>query len=215
MWGPLIYTYFSSLFLVESLSQANVIAALGRGWMSERAYVCDREKVWDSPPPHCQQSPLPSSSLPSHHLSPWADRGLISQLSTHFLRLSPSRSHTLLLLLPSVPFSISLPPSIILGSPSLTFMPSISFIALLHFTSSLSGFLSVLLFLCVTLTIPCSSFFSGSISVFHSFLLPPALLQKLSSLFSSPPLSHFDVQKYTMPLPNPHCLFLPSLFPCF
>lgn len=101
-----------------------------------------------SSPSLTAESSLPSSSLPSYRLSPWADRGLISQLSTHFLRLSPSRSHTLLLPLPSVPFSISLPPSIILCSPSLTFMPSISLFALLHFTSSpsLSLSLSFLIF---------------------------------------------------------------------
>ena len=130
-----------------------------------------------SSPSLTAESSLPSSPLPSHCLSLWADRGLISQLSTHFLRLSPSHSHTLLLPLPSVPFSISLPPSIILCSPSLTFMPSISLMALLHFTSpSLSRFLSFFLFLSrrVTLTARFSpAFFFGCVSAFFSFFFPP------------------------------------------
>lgn len=118
--------------------------------MNERVYkcVCEGKSVRLSSPS------LTAEFSPPHLLAPHTtERGLISQLSTHFLRLSPSRSHTLLLLLPSVPFSISLPPSIILRSPSLTFMPSISLMALLHFPSSLSLFLLFFFSLCVTLTV--------------------------------------------------------------
>lgn len=160
--------------------------------MSERWYMCERTSVYAYPPPRCQHSPLPSSSLPSHHVSPWTDRGLISQLNTHFLRLSPSRSHTLLLLLPSVPFSISLPPSIILFSPSLTFMPSISFIALLHFTSTLSPF--SLGFLHMTLTVRFSS-------MLPCWCFTPSLSSLLLFYQRNWPLSRSDHQKYSACIP--------------
>lgn len=153
--------------------------------------MCEKERVWDSPPLRCQRSPLPSQ-----HLSPWADRGLISQLSTHFLRLSPSRSHTLLLLLPSVPFSISLPLSIILLSPSLTFMPSIYFIALLHFTSTLSFLSFTLAFLSMTITVLFFTLFQ-----FHfwfSLFLPLFFCHNSHFRYS---LSYSDEQKYTMSVP--------------
>lgn len=123
---------------------------------------------------------LSSPSLPprllSHGLSPWADRGLISQLSTHFLRLSPSRSHTLLLPLPSVPFSISLPPSIILYSPSLTSMPSISLIALRHFTST-----PVLVLLISQRNFDDPVSFVSIFGASHFFLVPSCLPSSLQS----------------------------------
>lgn len=76
--------------------------------MCVRAFVCMRE--CETRLPLTDTGVLfPRLLTPPPHLSPRAERGLISQLSTHFLRLSPSRSHTLLLLLPSVPFSIFAP----------------------------------------------------------------------------------------------------------
>lgn len=143
--------------------------------------VCEEKSVRLSSPS------LTAESSPPRLLAPHTtERGLISQLSTHFLRLSPSRSHTLLLLLPSVPFSISLPPSIILRSPSLTFMPSISLMALLHFPSSLSLFLSFFLSLCMILTVLYFYHFLWfNFGILLLFLPPSALSQWPFPLFPS------------------------------
>lgn len=111
-----------------------------------------------------------ASSLPSHRLSPRADRGLISQLSTHFLRLSPSRSHTLFAPAPQRPF--------LNFSPSLHYlMLSIShFHALNHsYCSAPFHLLSTALSFIVAFSLHDSNnplFSFSPILAFYSFCLP-------------------------------------------
>lgn len=201
------------VLLMESLNQADLIAVLGRRWMSDNVHVC----IWGK---DCE-TPFPSLTAES---SPLAFSPL-----TPPLYMGRERSHLTAEYTLSQPLSLSLSHTFAPAPqcPFLNFSPSLHYLTLsishfhalnLSYGSAPFHLLSVSLPFILPFSLcdsdnPVLFFCFDSILAFCSCSFLPLLCHS-GPFLSFPPLSHLDEQRHTMCMPLPSLSFSSSIS-CF